>query len=194
MWSRTASSIPPSSVEAEAGGCGGYGTAPATVPACPSTISVAKTTPFALSSFSKDVPSLISTGIGIVATMTVGPASPSPNGAQLTESLSTLQDTCPQTSGWPTKAAACTGVSPSFTIGTGGTATADGGAIILGTFPPVSEYFLRRAYNDKFSQFACECEGQRLLHDRLQSNILLRASRSPTTSSPARSEATQYQM
>ena len=64
------------------------------------------------------VPALL-TGIGAVATMTVGPSSGTFNGVLLTETLSTLSNSCPTGKGWPWPTP-CTGKTPTFAVGLAG--------------------------------------------------------------------------
>ena len=103
---------------------------------CPSSISVANRTVFNLSSFSQYVPNSLLTGIGMVSTMQVGPSSTNWNNTVITESLATLQNSCPTTSPWPNP---CTG-SGNFTVGTGGTAKILN-TITLATFNPLQNDF-----------------------------------------------------
>lgn len=109
-------------------------TAPVTVtPACPSSITVGPVTQFNLSSFPADVPSPLSTGIGIVTPMKVGPTSTNWYGTAISESLSAGSNSCPAS--WTP---ACTG-SATFTVGYGGTAVA--GGVTLGNFNAVENQF-----------------------------------------------------
>ncbi|MGO9420588.1 hypothetical protein [Roseiarcus sp.] len=95
-------------------GSPGYATIGA-IPSCPSSVAISSVTPYNLSSYPQDVPTL-STGIGAVATMTVGPASGTFNGTLLSESLSTLSNSCPTSKGWPWPTP-CTGKTPTFAVG-----------------------------------------------------------------------------
>jgi hypothetical protein len=84
--------------------------------ACPTSITISDRTNIPLEkTFPTDL-----TGIGMIASMLVGPSTGNFNGAQITESVTTnfvLQQTCPS----PVFPNACTG-SDTFTIGTGGSA------------------------------------------------------------------------
>lgn len=89
-------------------------TAPITVPACPTSITISDRTNIPLE---KNFPTDL-TGIGMIASMLVGPSTSNFNGAQITESVTTnfvLQQTCPS----PVFFNSCSG-SDTFTIGNGG--------------------------------------------------------------------------
>lgn len=64
------------------------------------------------------VPSWL-TGVGIIVGMQVGPNSTNWAATQLTESISTVSNSCPTSKGWPQ---GCSG-SGNFSVGVGGTAT-----------------------------------------------------------------------
>ena len=129
MFSGVAAGTGSVKVSASAGSCTSSGGGNPTVQACPTSISVSKTTSQPLSS---DFPTYL-TGVGILATMAVGPVGTNFNGTQLGEQVTPTGTTCPSSIASAASFPTASGFSP-FIIGNN--ASWEGQA-----FPSVSDGF-----------------------------------------------------